>query len=156
MHTHIIFVVILPVSSAHIHIRCIYLAFFLCLHSNLRHVLVLSTWKDRVKYSQTQFSIRAICFFIHFSWQNFPFSCGSHFIWILFWFALSVSPNDPCTILTMSFIPCSALHSSFCLQLEYSFYKPWQQQFLLCDSHILDFPVKGEPLNCMFATNPGL
>lgn len=144
MHTHIIFVVILPVNFAYIHIRCIYLLFkselfFSSYTSKLRYVLVPSTWKYRIIYSQPQFSVRAVSFFINFLWQNFP--C---FLWHPFHLdSVLVCPlcftcADPCTVLTMSLhVSCSPYKS--CLQLEYSFYKPWQQQFLLHDSHILDF-----------------
>lgn len=34
----------------------------------------------------------------------FPVHGGSHFIWILFWFAFSVSTGDPCTISDHAFV----------------------------------------------------
>lgn len=87
----------------------------------------------------------------------FPVCCGSHFIWILFWFAFSVSTDDPCTILTM---PLFMFCSPYRLWLAVGIFLLWVMTVAVSSACMTAtfwiFPVTVETLNCIFAMNPDL
>lgn len=121
--------------------------------ASTRHVKIQG--KIFPAYSQPQFSVKPISFFIHFSWQSFPCCLWQPFhldsvLASLCFTQWSMHCSDhvfTCVLLSIPAPACS---------WNIHFINHDNSSFFCMTATFWIFPATVEPLNCMLTTNPGL